>query len=169
MSLGQHCSSAQNCARVLYKRLQENHGAMDHIVSVNTDADEPLDADPLLRQLREQRYGLPQKVRFVGSKYGICIVLVVLLVLPLIVNFGPPWNYSSELEPKAFNAMAKKQEDTEAPKLAVLIILYIYNLIYIYLSLRQTNAGVFDCSTVPFRTYSIISKDFIFFQKSNNV
>jgi len=106
---------------------------MDHIVSVNTDADEPLDADPLLRQLREQRYGLPQKVRFVGSKYGICIVLVVLLVLPLIVNFGPPWNYSSELEPKAFNAMAKKQEDTEAPKLAVLIILYIYNLIYIFI------------------------------------
>ena len=98
---------------------------MDHIVSVNTDADEPLDADPLLRQLHEQRYGLAQKVRFVGSKYGICIVLVVLLVLPLIVNFGPPWNYSSELEPKAFNAMAKKQEDTEAPKLAVLIILYI--------------------------------------------
>lgn len=90
-----------------------SHGAVDHIVNVTSDADEPLDADPLLRQLREQRYGLAQKIRSVGPKCAIFNLLVVLLVFPLIVNFDLPWNWndSSELEPKAFNAMAKKQEE----------------------------------------------------------
>ena len=102
------------------KLRKENLGAMDHQQMNEYDLDEPLAADPLLRQLREQRYGLAQKARSLGSKYVISIFLVVLLVLPLIVNFGLPWNYSSELEPKAFNAMAKKQEDTKASKLGVL-------------------------------------------------